>query len=597
MKQAGWWSMMGTFLVLFLSLLAIAQEKAGGKRCALLVGINEYEHQTLKKLAWAENDVVELGEELGKKNAGYEVVLLKGSEATKKKIEGELKRLSRKCGKGDTLLVGLAGHGVQFEGEEESYFCPVEGRALKEASDSLVPLSSLYQELKVSGAGVQVLLVDACRNDPQRGRGRGIDGDTSPRPPRGVAALFSCGAGQRAWESDSLRHGVFFHYVLEAFRVSGKERRGRLTFYQLAEHVQTNVPLKVRALFGPQATQLPNLKADIEGGPPVLLEFAGMKPELLGAPFFAREAGSARRSWTTYLGVSELERNSIGMELVFIPPGKFQMGSPKEEEGRFDNEGPQHEVEITQGFYLAKYEVTRGQFRKYVEYTTYKTEAEADGLGGWGFDAQAGDFQGPKFNRGTGKLEGKGTSYSWLDTGFPQTDQHPVVNVTWNDAVAFCLWLSKKEGKKYRLPTEAEWEYCCRAGTATRYASGNDGEALAVFANVGDASAKRQFPKWETIAADDGYVFTAPVGQFKPNAFGLHDLHGNAWEWCQDWFGKDYYGESPRQDPQGPATGTFRVARGGSFGRTPSFCRSAHRGRDIPGYRYFNLGFRVACVR
>src|SRR5262249_17434552 len=149
--------------------------------------------------------------------------------------------------------------------------------------------------------------------------------------------------------------------------------------------------------------------------------------------------------------------------------------------------------------------------------------------------------------------------YSWREAGFAQTHEHPVVNVSWNDAVAFCAWLSHKEGRSYRLPTEAEWEYSCRAGTDTRYYSGTDPETVALVGNVADASAKRKFPNWTTIKNDDGYVFTSPVGRFQANAFGLHDMHGNVWERCQDWYDAAYYKKSPKQDPPGPSTGSFRV--------------------------------------
>ncbi|MEI8376521.1 MAG: SUMF1/EgtB/PvdO family nonheme iron enzyme, partial [Planctomycetota bacterium] len=183
------------------------------------------------------------------------------------------------------------------------------------------------------------------------------------------------------------------------------------------------------------------------------------------------------------------------------------------------------------------------------------------------------------------------------NAGFEQTDEHPVVNVSWNDAVAFCEWLSKKEKKTYRLPTEAEWEYACRAGTTTRYSSGDDPETLAKVGNVADATAKAQFPDltW-TIKASDGYVFTSPVGSFQPNAFGLYDMHGNAWQWCADWYGEDYYAKSPADDPSGPTTGSGRVLRGGGwYGRAGS-CRSAHRDRITPEIRSNSLGFRVSRV-
>ena len=158
--------------------------------------------------------------------------------------------------------------------------------------------------------------------------------------------------------------------------------------------------------------------------------------------------------------------NSVGMAFVLIPAGKFKMGSPAGEQGRYDNED-QHDVEITKSFYLGKYEVTRRQFRRFVEDRDYETDGEKDDLGGFGYDAEEHCWKGPKFDSQTFKLEGPGTKYSWRDAGFAQTDEHPVVNVSWNDAKAYCDWLTQKEGKKYCLPTEAEWEYSCRAGTTT----------------------------------------------------------------------------------------------------------------------------------
>ena len=248
----------------------------------------------------------------------------------------------------------------------------------------------------------------------------------------------------------------------------------------------------------------------------------------------------------------------------------------------FKDEHPQHRVRITKPFYLGTYHVTRGQFRQFVKDTGYKTDAEkGEKPGAFGWDPEKKKF-------------GFNEKYSWRNAGFEQTDEHPVVNVSWNDAVAFCKWLSRKEGKTYRLPTEAEWEYACRAGTTTRYYSGDDPETLAKVGNVADATAKAKFPDWKyTIKASDGYVFTAPVGQFKPNAFGLYDMHGNAWQWCADWYGEDYYAESPADDPTGPDSGNGRVLRGGSWA-TGRLLRSA----DASGSRRTRpgnvTGFRVA---
>ncbi len=167
-----------------------------------------------------------------------------------------------------------------------------------------------------------------------------------------------------------------------------------------------------------------------------------------------------------------------------------------------------------------------------------------------------------------------------------------MVNVSWNDAQAFTTWLSQKEGKTYRLPTEAEWEYACRAGTTTAYFSGDDGETLAAFENIADGTAKEKHPAWITTVARDGYVFTAPVGKFRANAFGLYDMEGNVCEWCQDRDGS--YKRSPVDDPVGSSRGFYRMVRGGAWGRSPRRCRSAYRHWNAEEQRNANVGFRLA---
>jgi formylglycine-generating enzyme required for sulfatase activity len=277
--------------------------------------------------------------------------------------------------------------------------------------------------------------------------------------------------------------------------------------------------------------------------------------------------------------------DGVTMEWVRIQGGKFQMGSPPgEKERRVDEE--QHSVEITRDFYLGKYEVTRRQFRAFVKDTGYRTEPETDGQGAWGYDED------------TGKIEGRKPKYTWKSTGFAQTDEHPVVNVTWNDANAFCHWLAHRTKKSVRLPTEAEWEYACRAGSATRFYCGEDAETLAKVGNVADRTAKKKFPDWQsTIAAEDGYEFTAPVGQFRANRFGLYDMHGNVWEWCQDWLGPygDLSAKDPVQDNIDNKDKGVRVMRGGSWGkRIPQICSAALRFSGAPPSRDLDVGFRVS---
>lgn len=300
--------------------------------------------------------------------------------------------------------------------------------------------------------------------------------------------------------------------------------------------------------------------------------------------------------WADDRGERKEISNSIGMKLVRIPAGEFLMGGQESAEhlvhdfaayrrkaDYFADEYPQHRVRITRPFYLGKYEVTVGQFRRFIEDSGYKTQAEKDGKGGWGYNPE------------TQMCEGRKPQFNWRNPGFPQTDEHPVLNVTWHDAVAFCQWLSRKEGKKYRLPTEAEWEYSCRAGTTTRYHNGDDPVALLEVARAADARGKTEFPhvQEEIIPRDRPNSFTRPVGKGKPNAFGLYDMHGNAWEWCQDLYGEHYYASSPVDDPQGPSTGYLRVRRGGGYNSYPLWARASMRNWNSASSRCVNLGFRA----
>jgi formylglycine-generating enzyme required for sulfatase activity len=301
----------------------------------------------------------------------------------------------------------------------------------------------------------------------------------------------------------------------------------------------------------------------------------------------------------------QLVENSLGMRFVRIPAGEFLMGNdeapeslaqayPGHEWTRFLNlvdEAPVHRVRITRDFYLGQHEVTVGQFRRFLEASGYVPEPIADGTGGYGYNP---DYDPEKTMR-SDAFEGRDPKYSWRNPGFAQTDDHPVVNVTWNDAVALADWLTRREGVRYRLPTEAEWEYACRAGTRTRYYGGDAPTGLTRIANTFDADAAANWPKWQPFAlpGHDGYAFTAPVGHFAPNAFGLHDMLGNAWEWVSDWHEDDYYSRAPSDDPQGPPTGGVRVRRGGSWHTWALYARCAFRNWNSPQTRYTLVGMRL----
>ena len=269
----------------------------------------------------------------------------------------------------------------------------------------------------------------------------------------------------------------------------------------------------------------------------------------------------------------------VRLEMVLIPAGSFLMG----DDGSGDDAVPAHKVTITKSFYLGRHEVTVQQFRRFVEETGYTTDAEkGTGFqGAFGWDRDTKDF----------KMNDK---HSWRSTGFAQSDSHPVVNVSWNDAMEFCRWLGRKEGKTCRLPTEAEWEYACRAGTTTRYYHGDDAEGVAKVGNVADADFEAVFPELKgVIKASDGFAYTSPAATFLPNPFGLYDMHGNVWEWCADWYEPEYYAKSPATNPSGPATGEERVYRGGGWFNCARGFRSSSRSAGPPDNRHLTLGFRV----
>ena len=294
------------------------------------------------------------------------------------------------------------------------------------------------------------------------------------------------------------------------------------------------------------------------------------------------------------------------MAFVRVPAGHFRMGGvespdvlarayPQLERKRFTDladEGPAHRVHISRSFYLGQHEVTVGQFRRFLQASGYQPESEADGTGGYGYNRHYDPATTPRGDA----FEGRDARYSWRNPGFAQTDDHPVVNVTWNDAQALAQWLTRTEGYRYRLPTEAEWEYACRAGTRTRYPHGDDPQGLLNVANTFDQDAATLWPQWQkhALAGSDGHTFTAPVGSYAPNAFGLHDMLGNTWEWVSDWHGDHYYAHSPRTNPQGPAKGSVRVRRGGSWHTWAFYARCGYRNWNSPQTRYTLVGIRLA---
>jgi formylglycine-generating enzyme required for sulfatase activity len=259
------------------------------------------------------------------------------------------------------------------------------------------------------------------------------------------------------------------------------------------------------------------------------------------APFSENEAKSHQAAWAAYLDQPVEFTNSVGMKLKLIPAGIFMMGSPDSDKDAKPHEKPQRQVTLRQSFYMGETEVTQSQW---------------------------------KIVMGT---------EPWKSKGVKEGANYPAMYVSWGDATAYCERLSASEGRPYRLPTEAEWEYACRGGTTTRYSFGDNATSLSDYAwwggLYGNGNAKNE-------------QYTHEVKLKRANAFGLYDMKGNVWEWCSDWYHEKYSNDDVT-DPRGPSTGSVRAFRGGSWGGAAFYCRSAHRNSNRPTDRANNNGFRV----
>jgi formylglycine-generating enzyme required for sulfatase activity len=269
--------------------------------------------------------------------------------------------------------------------------------------------------------------------------------------------------------------------------------------------------------------------------------------------------------------------------MVVIPAGVFTMGSPASEAGRGVDEGPQRQVQIAQPFALGRSEVTIAEFRRFADEAGYRTEAERDPRAGCSGFVYADPVAGSPAQ-----------TITWRNPGLTQADSHPVLCVSWNDARSYAQWLSKKTGRRYRLPTEAEWEYAARAGSVSARYWGEEPVQACQFANVADQSRFQTWGFGQKHECTDGHYYTAPAGGYAPNRFGLYDMLGNAWEWTEDCWNASYAGAPA--DGSAWLTGDCaqRVARGGSWTTVPRFARSASRHKNSADHRDNLTGFRLA---
>jgi formylglycine-generating enzyme required for sulfatase activity len=426
---------------------------------------------------------------------------------------------------------------------------------------------------------LNVVVLDACRDNPfknlpggSRGLSRGFV--TVEHPPQDIFVMFSTSPGTTAADGESGRNSPF----TEAF----------LKYMDSAEILPVMAGLVTR-----ETMRLTDGKQrPYQNGSIVSELYYSLSS---GASSAAREP-SVGASGTASLSAAPAGINPPSVAIpspamALIPAGTFTMGSPGLELDRESFGEPRRQVHMS-AFYIASKELSVGEFRRFVEDTGHVTTAEADG-GALDYDEAE---PGWAFRAGI----------NWRNPGFRQSDEYPAVCVSWFDAVQYCNWLSVKEGLKpaytitgqtvnwdrsadgYRLPTEAEWEYACRAGTTTPFFTGDR-------ISTSQANYDGNFPYGY---GNRGLFRKAPVqtGSFPPNAWGVYDMHGNVWEWCWDYYGipKTSPTYAALSDPAGPDTGVHRVNRGGGWASAAKFMRSAARSSDFPETAGNNMGFRLA---
>jgi len=431
-------------------------------------------------------------------------------------LEGAVDTFIRSIRQGDIAFFFYAGHGIQIDGE--NFLVPTDFDAIDEADAKYDSYSAerVRERMEGKSTRLNIIVLDACRNNPF---------STYRSGSRGLAAMsvgistyisFSTALGQVASDNPRGNNGLFTSFLIEALRTPGLNLDQIFNYVRTEVHNSSNgrqVPWSLTSVIGEFYFISPERVADTE------------QP---AEPERPAETVTSEPSQPTPTPPAMI-RNSIGMRFKLIPAGSFMMGSNSSNAD--DDESTIHRVTISRPFYIGVYEVTQEQYESVM------------GIN-------------PSHFRGSNR---------------------PVESVSWNDAVEFCRRLSQMEGVTYRLPTEAEWEYACRANTTTDYYWGSD-------------SAER----YTWYGQNSGYQ-THDVGQKRPNAWGLHDIAGNVWEWCSDWYDEDYYSRSPSRDPQGPSSGERRVLRGGSWSDYPRYLRVSYRNWFSPVNRLNYNGFR--CIR
>ncbi len=584
--------------------------EAHAARLALVIGNDGYRH--LQPLRNAVSDARAMAAALQEARFDVTVALDQDRESMNRLV----RTLAGRVSGGDDVVVFFSGHGVQLGGV--NYLLPVDIRDEDAAQvrDDAVALQRVLDDLAERSPRFTLVLVDACRDNPFSGKVKnvGSKGLSPTTPADGQMVIYAAGAGQKALdrlsESDRSPNGVFTRVWLEAMRKPGvavheMARTVREEVKRLAQGVgHAQVPALYdqsvgRFFFAESRRDEPNplpvtvpaakCTADealwqeaknldtVEGYEAYLEECATGRYAVMAKAAKKKVAGGTPvvpAPVAEAYPAGKVFRDCDGCpEMVVIPGGGYEMGSPGGEAGRSDDEGPVHRVEVKK-VGLGKYEVTRGEFRRYVRETGRTVS------GCWVYDGK--DWK-----------EEKGRS--WENPGYEQSDDHPVVCVSWEDAKGYARWLSGKSGKEYRLVSESEWEYAARGGSRGMRPWGDGEREACGYANVADQAGKRKYDwgPW-VFDCDDGYATTAPVGSYRENGFGLKDMLGSVWEWVEDCWNESYRGAPGGGSAWTGGDCSRRVFRGGSWSGRPSLVRSAKRFGLELAIRSNIMGFRIA---
>ena len=652
---------MSRVLFPLLLLLTLVAPDSEARRLALVVGNDSYRH--VSELRNARSDAKAVAKAL--EAAGFDVNLKE--DLGEKGMKAALRDFRERIEGGDDAVFYFSGHGVQLGAA--NYLLPVDiaSDSVGQVRDDALPLQRVLDDLQDQKARFTLAIVDACRNNPFKGRGRTIGGRglVPVNPATGQMVLYSAGTGQEALDRltdhDRNPNGVFTRILIKEMNQPGvpvdqvlREVRDQVVmltkgvnhdqvpamydatvgrFYlvpgEAARQRQTPTTTRVAPVVDtaeadywaevtrsddadsyaaylstyPNGMHVADANEWIERDRQARAARVKLKED---QAWKQAQSGNDYDSYQAYLSsypngrfaaLAQLKLKKLTPplkpgqtfkdcdacpEMVVVPGGSFEMGSPGGEEGRDADEGPLHTVRV-QAFALGKTELTVGEFRAFVNDTGYRTDAEkntgAQGCYSW--------------DQSDGKYEWRAGRY-WDSPGFDQSSRQPVVCVSWNDAKAYVDWLERKTGKAYRLPSEAEWEYAARAGTATARYWGDDPNRACSYANVADQTKGPGGHGFGTKhECSDGYWFTAPVSSFRPNAFGLYDMIGNAWEWVEDCYHDSYSGAPTDGSAWTGGSCDKRVLRGASWNYGPRGARSAGRRRNAPSFRYGHYGFRV----